>query len=364
MFLRITLVLLLTMPCGGQDLRADVAKAAAILVSQQDQDGAWRSKMYGLFADGPTLSPLVCATLSFAPGDEAKRSLAQGRKYLASWVDEEGDLRVIPADPAYSLPLAAWVLAQEGVPAEYAKPQAALLRLVRARQLTQANGWRREDAQFGGWSYFPRTPVRPDDDEASGGFEANLSATLFAVGALRMSRVEPSDPAIRAAVRFVERCQNFPEPGDGGFFFSPSEPGRNKAGDFTSYGSMTADGLRALLRCGLPLNDARVEAARAWLVRNFDATRNPGDFAPDREVLRDGYYFYWVWSASHAFMHLPRELCPPNWDEAIQRELLSRQREDGSWSNRFTDGREDDPIIATSFAAASLLVIERVRKEN
>jgi rhamnogalacturonyl hydrolase YesR len=35
--------------------------------------------------------------------------------------------------------------------------------------------------------------------------------------------------------------------------------------------------------------------------------------------------------------------------------LIRRQRDDGSWMNRFTDGREDDPLVATPMAADALL---------
>ena len=104
--------------------------------------------------------------------------------------------------------------------------------------------------------------------------------TLFAVGALRMAGTPDDDPAIRKALAFLSRCQNLTEEGpegdpafdDGGFFFTPTDPVRNKAGvagndrrgqvRYHSYGSATADGLRALLRCGLSPGDRRVVAAR------------------------------------------------------------------------------------------------------
>ena len=35
-------------------------------------------------------------------------------------------------------------------------------------------------------------------------------------------------------------------------------------------------------------------------------------------------------------------------------ELMARQREDGSWKNRFTDGKEDDPLVAMPFAMEAL----------
>jgi hypothetical protein len=34
---------------------------------------------------------------------------------------------------------------------------------------------------------------------------------------------------------------------------------------------------------------------------------------------------------------------------------MIRQRPDGSWANRFTDGKEDDPLIATPLALLALV---------
>ena len=42
------------------------------------------------------------------------------------------------------------------------------------------------------------------------------------------------------------------------------------------------------------------------------------------------------------------------WAEALAHELIRRQRDDGSWTNRFTASKEDDPLVATSFAVGAL----------
>ncbi|HWO23409.1 MAG TPA: hypothetical protein VNO30_31930 [Kofleriaceae bacterium] len=119
---------------------------------------------------------------------------------------------------------------------------------------------------------------------------------------------------------------------------------------------MTADGLRALLRLGRPLDDPRVAAAAGWIDRRFDPTQNPGDFPPIAEVRRESAYYYWAWSAAHATRHLARA----RWAEALAAELLRRQRPDGSWRNPASEMREDDPIIATSFAIAALALSRSV----
>ena len=207
--------------------------------------------------------------------------------------------------------------------------------------------------------------------------DADLSSTLFAIGALRIAGMAADDPAIRKALTFIERCQNVavsdqdgdPQYDDGGFFFSQTDPVRNKAGvagtdrhgrlRYHSYGSTTADGLRALLRCGLSHDHPRVSAARAWLEEHFSAAFHPGTFESAREVDRDATYFYYAWSVAHAFRSLGiKEIHSQGqsvaWADALSQELIRRQRGDGTWANRFTASKEDDPLVATSFAAGAL----------
>jgi hypothetical protein len=229
----------------------------------------------------------------------------------------------------------------------------ALVAALRERQLVEARGWKPDDPAHGSWSYFDGLPDRPPGplpEELSSTLPGNLSATLFAVGALFLAGVPATDPAMVAARGFVGRCRA----ADGGFFFSPSIPDANKAGPGRSYGSMTADGARALLRLGAKADDPEVIAARTWLEQRFDPERNPGDFVAVNEVRRASSYYYWTWSAAHAM----RDLGVPaaRWAEPLARALLARQRADGSWSNPATEMREDEPVVATSIAAAALAV--------
>jgi squalene-hopene/tetraprenyl-beta-curcumene cyclase len=200
---------------------------------------------------------------------------------------------------------------------------------------------------------------------------------------LRIAGVAADDPAIRKALTFVERCQNVaggeragdPRYDDGGFFFSTTDPVRNKAGvagtdrhgreRYHSYGSATADGLRALLRCGLAKDHPRVVAARRWLETHFSASTNPGTFEPPRAVDRDATYFYYAWSVAHAFRALgiaeiESDGRKVSWAQALADELIRRQNDNGTWSNRFTASKEDDPLVATPFAAGALALCRTV----
>jgi len=354
-----------------------LADSARSLIAAQAPDGAWRSSTYGLLKDGLSLTPPVLKALAFGPevpGLAAARR--RGAAYLIGRVRADGTIDDGPPGvlyPAYTAALAAIALDRIAEPGARAARD-AWLRDLRRRQLAEPLGWGPSDPAYGGWGYTSGPPRRPAGADAPPA-DANLSATLFAVGALRLAGAEADDPAIRAASAFVRRCQNFPEDGrvadpsfdDGGFLFSPTDPGRNKAGiagvdrrgrvRFASYGSMTADGLRALLRCGLPPDSPRVLAARRWLERTFSTAHNPGRFEPIREVERDASFFYYAWSLAHAFRALGLARIDggrTSWGDALARALIRRQRPDGTWSNAFTATKEDDPLVATPMAAGAL----------
>jgi hypothetical protein len=359
---------------------ASLATGTRFLVSTQSDDGAWRSKVYGPYKDGPTLTPYVMTALHVAATDRASReSFERGRGYLRGLLGPH--LQVPPlASPVYTAAPATWLFKTPVLTSLDMPRELAWVRYLREQQLASANGWNKDDPEFGGFGYSPATPKKP----APGEFRApvlgsNLSATVYALGALRLSGVPSNDPVYADILTFVGRCHNFsddpatsdPNFDDGGFFFTPTDAARNKAGAagtdrfgrtrFHSYGAMTADGLRALLHAGLPTDHPRVVAARRWLERNFRADANPGVFEPDREVIRNATYYYYCWSVAHAFMHLnvrkiQTEAGEVDWPVAIAEELVNRQSADGTWTNRFTDSREDDPLVATPAAMAALAI--------
>lgn len=111
-----------------------------------------------------------------------------------------------------------------------------------------------------------------------------------------------------------------------------------------------------------------MQAASEWLLAHFDPEQVPGDYPPDREVFRDSGYYYWAWTVAHALMQLgPQALTDPrthNWPERLTEALLKRQRPDGSFVNSASDLREDDPLVATTLAAAALSVARLVRADH
>lgn len=372
-----------------------LTRANRFLLDRQSKDGAWRSNTYGAFKNGPELTPLVMHTIYYMPQQvpAARAAWQKGLAYLASFADGEGRLREPPGGltyPVYTSSLAVRAFAYAPSDRPYLTgAREAWLRYLMSFRLGADLGWRPGDTEAGGWGYALRPPRKPASGEFRQPFnDSNLSATLFALGALGRGGI-PIDSAedrrlVAEILAFVKRCQNFPDDpatadsrfDDGGFFMCPTNPVQNKAGPagvdgaghsrFRSYGSTTADGLRALLRLGLPSTHPRVRAAKAWLEQRFTVTTNPGDFVAENEELRDAVYYYYVWSLTHAMMHLGgRTIETPHgtvdWAEALSDELLRRQNQDGSWTNRFTAAQEDDPLLSTSFAGTALILCRYAR---
>ncbi|HUT35000.1 MAG TPA: hypothetical protein VNE39_16030 [Planctomycetota bacterium] len=366
-----------------------LAAAARFLVSKQSDDGAWRSAVYGCFRDGPELTPHVLSCLFFLPqgGESVRPAFDKGASFMMKLVTKEGAIEPGPHGlnfPVFTAGAASRVVVLEKKDEPHLRARSAWLAYLRERQLVEANGWQFKDPQYGGWGFSVDIPQKPRPHDLPGRFyESNLVGTLYGIAALRSAKVPLDDPIYQKTLTFVKRCQNFsdnlakgdPYYDDGGFFFIPGEPVQNKAGvagtdkwgrtRFRSYGTMTADGLRALIRCGLPLSHPRVVAARRWLEVNFAVDQNAGAFLADREILRNATYFYYGWSLAHAMIALDaKEVLTRKggvrWAEALAKELLARQRDDGSWRNIYTDAKEDDPLVATPLAASALAICRGV----
>lgn len=355
---------------------ASLDSAAKFLVGRQSEDGAWRSRFYGPLKDGPSLTPQVIAGLQSVPSPDQKllESMRRGRAYLSSLLHGDGRIDATLRFPSYTAAIASRVVTFDPSSSRASQERDAWIELLRAEQLNSALGWAASDASFGGWGYAVTPPRKPGPGESPNSFAwANLSATVFCLDSLRAAGVRPDDTAIAAALAFVQRCQNFSQDptsfDDGGFFFTPNDAAWNKAGPaaidnsgrnrFHSYGAPTADGLRALLDCGLPLTHPRVRAARHWLEIHFDAASVPGSFNWDREPLRNASYYYYLASVSQTLLltnirTLGAQSGSADWPSAVAREILRRQNGDGSWVNPHTDAKEDDPLVATPAAMMAL----------
>lgn len=369
----------------ARDLDAAIERAANHLQSRQADSGAWPSQTYGLFGDGIALTPHVLRSLVQANRDNHSTRRAMGfvegkvRFELPTGARNGGHF----LDPNIYGPV---YFCSDAVLSKRVAPftMLGLSNILLEHQIRDPN--RLAFAQSGGWGY-GHTPHQVLDDQTifrvrfdhgrcvagvAPNLSANISSTVYALDAIAFQqwpKVQhlPIQNARLAALRFSARCQNFDSGDkrfdDGGFFFNPADPARNKGGPagadrrgfarFHSSGSSTADGLRVLLRCGADLNDPRVAAARDWLFKHFDTEHHPGTFNADREVLRDAYYFYYAASVADTFTLLGQG--PDGWAQQLAASLIKRQNADGSFVNPYTDGKEDDPLIATPFALRAMV---------
>jgi squalene-hopene/tetraprenyl-beta-curcumene cyclase len=337
--------------CSWKREHSSLTRAAHYLWAQQAADGGFHSSTYGLLRSGQALTPFVLGALlrvpdamAPAPAGAVERAIAFIRRHT----NPDGTVGVSDSNadyPNYATALAvdALVAAQRSLPAvvhrgkagSWTTDIAAMVAQLRAQQFSEANGWTPEHTAYGGWGMGGAIRRPPDAGHV------DLSMTRFVLEALRASGVDGSDPAMTRARVFLERSQN----PDGGFFFSPVTPALNKAGSaegFVSYGTTTADGVLALRASGVPGSDDRVARGMAWLDRHHQSDRVPGfdeDESPQAswsEALR----FYYAAAIARVRPQQPVR--------------LPEQADDGSFRNVNGRVKEDDPLIATTFAIQRL----------
>jgi len=321
--------------CSWKRERSSLTRAAQYLWAQQADDGGFHSATYGLLRSGQSLTPFVLGALlrvpdATVPAGAVDRAIAFIRRHTSA----DGAVGVTGGDadyPNYATALAvdALVAAQRG---SWTADVAPMVAHLRAQQFSEANGWTPEHPAYGGWGMGGAIRVPPDAGHV------DLSMTRFVLEALRAAGLDGSDPAMARARVFLARSQNH----DGGFFFSPVTPALNKAGQsaegFVSYGTTTADGALALRASGVPDSDDRITRAIAWLDRNHQSDRVPGFDGGERPPAS--------WSAALRFYYAAAiaRVRPQ------QRVRLPEQAVDGSFRNANGRVKEDDPLIATTFA--------------
>lgn len=342
----------------GRDENAAIRNAALrFLRRRQSPDGAWRSDRYAAFRDGDALTPLVLWAME--PSDDCFECglywLEELTERLAA-VEPWTALRY----PLFTASYATQVFAKVGDTSR----AATWLSIVEQLRTSPALGWSASDPACGAWSDSPEPPRRPAGLSTLPDMIApNLSATVLGVQA-----VTSLDRSAATAQPFIESCQNFSVErrdafDDGGFFFTPDDPIRNKAGvagrengrvRFHSYGSATCDGLLALIAAGASNDAPRVRAALRWLGERSAGFGHSGTWASDRAGARESLAFYHAQALAQV-LHYAASF-PENdaWarerTRSLRAHLSARQQPDGSWSGQAPDSCEDDPLVATAFA--------------
>jgi len=200
----------------------------------------------------------------------------------------------VPADDPSLSRAVAFLLAHRAE-AEHGVYQTALRMM--ALESVDPDGYRAEIASgarylmraqqgSGGWSY----------TESGTTDQSNSQFALLGLNSAALSGVDIPEPVWESAHEYFSAGQNR----DGGWAY--------RMGSGSSYGSMTAAGVASLYlcdmwlhvrsgRCGVYLDDQRVERGLAWLADHFTVTRNPGS---------DMWKFYYLYALERAGVILAR----------------------------------------------------------
>jgi len=323
--------------CSRRRGSAPLTDAARYLWSRQAEDGGFHSSTYGLLRSGQSLTPFVLVALLSVPESESsppRGAIERALTFIKANTNADGVLGLMDetaADyPNYATALAVCALVKARDPG-YENVIRPMVAQLRAQQFSEANGWTSRHAPYGGWGMGGAIHRPPETGHV------DLSMTRHVLEALQLSGVPASDPeVVTRALVYLQRSQN----PDGGFYFSPVNPEINKAGEnggsFASYGTATADGVLALRAGGVPDEDPRITKAIAWLKDHHQADRAPGFDDGTGQPWGLGLRFYYAHAISRVLPDLPIE--------------LPAQAGDGSFRNTVNLVKEDDPLIATTFA--------------
>jgi squalene-hopene cyclase-like protein/prenyltransferase/squalene oxidase-like repeat protein len=322
--------------CSRRASNTPLSAAARYLWSQQADDGGFHSSTYGLLRSGQSLTPFSLLALLRVPDGEyspPRGSVERALSFIKANTNSEGALGLMDdtaADyPNYATALAVCAMVKARNPG-YEKIIEPMVTQLRAQQFGEANGWTAKDAPYGGWGMGGKIRRPPEAGHV------DLSMTRHVLEALQQSGVRSSDPVIARALTYLERSQNQ----DGGFYFSPVNPEINKAGErdgrYASYGTATADGVLALRAAGVSDSDPRIAKAIKWLEDHHQPDRAPGFDAATGQPWGSGLRFYYAHAIARVLPDLPIQLPP--------------QSSDGSFRNSVNLVKEDDPLIATTFA--------------
>jgi squalene-hopene/tetraprenyl-beta-curcumene cyclase len=340
-----------------------IERGRAWLEAKQDAAGWWSSPKY------PALTALVLTALTGpSPATPASPSVDKGYDYMLSCAQPDGGIYKEELQ-SYNTSVVLSALALRNRPSDQPVIQNARRYLIGLQVGEAPTG--QTNSPFSGGIGYGASDKRPD-----------LSNTMLVLEALYETKpaaadvngIKAPDLNWKAAIRFVQNCQNLPaynaQPwasddvkNKGGFIYLP---GRGNAGAatnlssgrvaFRSYGTMSYAGLLSYIYADLKPDDPRVVAALDWLRGNYTVEENPG-------MGQAGlYYYYELMAKALTFAGVDtletaagRKI---NWREELSLKLLNLQHGDGSWANDNGRWWEKDPILDTAYTVTALEIVE------
>ena len=304
---------------------------------------------------GPGVTALVTTAILRHGRTPDDPLVAKSLKYLEGFVREDGG--IYQNDSVlrnYETCLAILCFSEANRDRRYDKLIKGADRFIKDLQWDEGEGHDRSSLNYGGAGYGRQK--RPD-----------LSSTSFLVDALKTAGAGPDDPAMKAALIFVSRCQNLEtehnttqfsaKNPDGGFYYTCAAGGSSMAGTtpnggLRSYGSMTYAGLKSMIYAGVAPNDPRVKAALKWIQKFYGLDSNPG-------MGNSGLYYYYhtfakALDATGLSVVEDAQGVKHDWRRDLRAELIRRQRPDGTWINADDRWMETDPSLVTGYALLAL----------
>ena len=352
-------------PPSKEAIDAAVRKGLDFLMANREGDGFWG---FGGRSDPGITGLCAAALLSASPprSKEVDEAIGKSLAFLAQAQDKDGAVSSGGvASYVTSVAIQAWAASGDAKWRGNIERAQGFLRTVQA---DEGEGYKEDDRFYGGIGY--------GDDE-----RPDLSNLNYALDGLVASGLPSTDPAFAKALAFLQRCQNRSESNptavqvagdtivagnDGGAAYFP---GNSPAGTTTlpdgrkvarSYGSMTYALLKGFLYAGLGKTDARVQAAYAWIGKNWTLEENPGfDTSKDPRAGYQGY-FYYLHTVARTLRLFGEEKvvdasgASHDWKGELASRLLSLQKGDGSWINDVDRWWEGRPPLVTAYALLTL----------
>jgi squalene-hopene/tetraprenyl-beta-curcumene cyclase len=343
------------------EARHAIEKGCAWLETRQNANGYWSSPEH------PAVTALVLTSLVGAsPGTSVSPVVEKGYAYLLSCVQPDGGIYNKELQ-SYNTSVALTALVLRNRPQD----QTVILNARRFLISLQVS-----DSQLGGTN----SPFTGGIGYGGTDKLPDLSDTVMALEAIYNSRplqdssgIKAPDLNWKAAVRFVQNCQNLPgsnsqpwasdDPQNkGGFIYAPE---RSMAGQtnlpsgrvaYRSYGSMTYAGLLSYIYADIKPDDPRVASALDWLRGNYTVDENP---ALGPQGL---YYYYELMAKALTFAGVDtletKDGRKVLWRQDLALKIIHLQHGDGSWANENGRWWEKDPVLDSTFAVTTMEIIE------
>jgi squalene-hopene/tetraprenyl-beta-curcumene cyclase len=351
-----------------QEVARSQERGLAWLLKQQEADGSWRHH--------PAITGLAITALARGenpPQDVIDRAV----KFILSNVKTNGAIYgggESDKYPNYSTAICTMALLATGKP-EVMDVIKNARKFLLGSQFDEGEGVVSTNASYGGIGYGKRE--RPD-----------LSNSQLALEAIRLTEALESQASNESphtgtrlhwkkAIEFLQRCQNLPGTNDqawaknaatndvGGFVYMPGysfadeTPAATPDTPLRSYGSMTYAGLKSFIYAELKKDDPRVQAALAWVKRNYTVDENPG-------MGVQGLFYYYHTFAKALSVYGDDTITDAagkqhDWRYELMKKLVTLQKADGFWQNENNRWWENDPVLCTSYSLLALNIVHSRR---